>query len=350
MLPRARVGWPFVVIATLLLTCLLTLTHVGQPGEPAFAVLHSREMMTWIAWLLLAPAIVVVTNRFPFGEGSTIAWLSLHAASGIAFAGAGIALAASAARVLHPDVVAPSAPLIAAVAEGLLLYALIAMSSQAIAYQGAAREREAMAARLRADLAEARLANLEGKLRPHFLFNVLNSIAALTRDEPAQAETMLEQLSELLRATLRTNPTDEVSLDEALHLTTQYLEIERVRYQERLRTTIEATDAARRGRVPPLILQPLVENAVRHGIAPVEAGGAVKVTAVVDQQTLIMTVEDDGIGLGNAPAAAGSGLGLSSVRSLLTHLYGADQHFEIRQRRPSGTKVTITVPYRTAAV
>lgn len=319
---RARLGWPFVVLATLLLTCLVTLTHVGRPGGPPFAILHDREMASWLAWLLMAPAIVAAANRFPFGEGSTFRWLWRHAALGAAFSVAGMMLATLARSLFHSDHVHASAPpVIAMFAEGVVLYALVALASQALAYHGAARAREAVAARLRADLAEARLANLEGKLRPHFLFNVLNSIAALMRQDPAQAETMLEQLSELLRATLRTNPADEVSLDEALHLTEQYLAIEQVRYQERLRATIEASDVARRGRVPPLILQPLVENAVRHGIAPLEAGGMVRVTAAVDAQTLIMTVEDDGVGYGKAPSeSAGTGLGLSSVQSLLAQL------------------------------
>jgi two-component system, LytTR family, sensor kinase len=347
---RARVGWPFVVLATLLVTCLVTLTQVGRPGAPPFHLLHDRETVTWIAWLLLAPAVVALVNRTPSGEGSALGWLLRHAALGAAFSVAGIALAALATAALHANHVSPSAPpVIAALAEGLVIYALIAVSSQALAYHDVARGREAMAARLRADLAEARLASLEGKLRPHFLFNALNSIAALTREDPAQAEAMLEQLGELLRATLTTRPSDEVSLDEALHLTEQYLAIEQVRYQERLRPRIEASDAARRARVPPLLLQPIVENAVRHGIAPREAGGAVIVTAVVDDRELIMTIEDDGVGFGRAPAAgAGTGLGLSSIRALLAHLYGADQRLEIRERQPSGTAVTIVVPYRTA--
>jgi len=281
-------------------------------------------------------------------------WLWRHVALGVTFAVASVALTAAIGTLLgtlgHAYGDATGLPLVPTIARGLLLYALIALSYQAVAYHRTAREREAVAARLRADLAEARLANLEGKLHPHFLFNALNSIAALMRVDPRQAEAMLEQLSELLRATLRTNPMQEVSLDEALHLTEQYLAIERVRFQDRLRATVDASSAARRGRVPQLILQPLVENAVRHGIAPLEAGGSVKVTAVVDDDTLRMTVEDDGVGFGNAPAErAGGGLGLSSVRSLLSHLYGTEQRFDVRPRAPSGTTVTIVMPYRPAA-
>jgi two-component system, LytTR family, sensor kinase len=221
------------------------------------------------------------------------------------------------------------------------------MSYQAVAYHRAAREREAAAARLRADLAEAKLTAIEGQLHPHFLFNALNSIAALVRFDPPQAEVMLEQLSELLRAMLRTNPMREVPLRDALHLSEQYLAIEHVRFQTRLRSTIIATDAARRARVPQLIVQPLIENAVRHGIAPVEAGGNVTVSARVDGNTLVLVVEDDGVGFGNAPPElTGAGLGLRSVRSVLSHLYGETQRFDVRTRSPSGTMVRIELPYR----
>jgi LytS/YehU family sensor histidine kinase len=116
-----------------------------------------------------------------------------------------------------------------------------------------------------------------------------------------------------------------------------------------LHATLEASGAARRGQVPQLILQPLVENAVRHGIGPRESGGSLTVTAAVEHENLVMTVEDDGVGIGNAPAEqAGSGLGLSSVKSRLAHLYGARQRFEVSARSPTGTRVTITMPYRQA--
>jgi two-component system, LytTR family, sensor kinase len=348
-----RLGWRFVLTATFVVTCLLTLASLGGPGAASPAlVVHRHQAISWATWLLLAPAIVAAARRVPFGEGTPMRWLWRHLALGAAFSPARAALAAGIHALVGVGEArgAGGAALVPTLAGGLLLYALIAVSYQAIAYHRSAREREAVAARLRADLAESRLANLEGQLHPHFLFNALNSIAALMRVDPRQAETMLEQLSELLRATLRTNPMHEVPLDEALHLAEQYLAIERVRFQDRLRATVEASGAARRGRVPQLILQPLVENAVRHGIAPLESGGSVRVTAVVNDGTLLMTVEDDGVGFGGAPAErAGSGLGLRSVRALLSHLYGAEQRFDVRPRSPSGTTVTIALPYRPVA-
>ena len=347
-----RVDWRFAALATLILTCLFTIQSMGTGGAPAFAMLHRRQTITWGIWLALTPAIIATSRRFPFGEGSRARWLWRHVALGGAFAAASAAIATAIRALLGTpvaDALGPATPIALAsnFAGDLLRYSLIAVSFQAYAYHRAVRDREALAARLRADLAEARLANLEGRLHPHFLFNTLNTIATLVREDPRAAETMVEQLSDLLRASLRSHPLREVPLDEELLLTEQYLAIQGVRYQQRLRSTLEATSAARLAHVPQLILQPLVENAVRHGIAPREAGGSLTVRAVVEHEMLVMTVEDDGVGIGNVPAGqGGSGLGLNAVRARLAHLYGARQRFEIGPRSPLGTRVTITMPYR----
>jgi LytS/YehU family sensor histidine kinase len=220
-----------------------------------------------------------------------------------------------------------------------------------VAYHRAVREQDLRAARLEVDLAEAKLASLEGRLRPHFLFNTLNTIGALIREDPGAAEVMLGQLSELLRASLRSDPTREVRLADELSLVEHYLSIQRVRFQERLRVSLDATESARQALVPQLLLQPLVENAVRHGIAPRESGGSVAVHADEANGRLRVIVEDDGVGMGNAPPAqSGSGLGLGGVQSRLAHLYGTDHRLDITPCSPSGTRITIEIPYRTASV
>lgn len=358
MPPGRRFNWRFAIVATLVVTCLVTLANWGRPGAPPFSVLHNHQVASWIAWLVLSPTVFVFARKYPLSDGSPFSWMGRHLLIGLGISSASLAVAASlrvsAATLMQvPDEIgaefALGPVLVSRVATGLLIYALTTIGYQAAASRRIARERETVATRLRADLAEAKLTIVEGQLHPHFLFNTLNSIAALVREDARQAETMLEQLSDLLRATLRTNPMQEVPLDEALRLAEQYLAIEQVRFQDRLRATFDATAAARKGRVPPLILQPLVENAVRHGIAPLESGGSVHVVAFVENETLRITVDDDGIGFGKAPAScASTGLGLSSVRSLLSHLYGAGQRFHVSPRSPSGTTVTIELPYRTA--
>lgn len=341
---RARVSLGFVVLATLVVTCLFTLASLGRPGAPQFTVLHNRELLSWVIWIAATPLIITAARRFPFGEGSPLHWLGTHLLLGLGFAGLSTAIGygARAAMGMSGNGTGP----VSGIASGMLIYALIAVAYQAVSYHRTAREREAVAARLRADLAEARLAGIEGKLQPHFLFNALNSIAALLREDPRLAETMIEHLGELLHATLRSNPTDEVPLAEALHLAEQYLAIERVRFQERLRTSIQVSDAALKGMVPPLLLQPLVENAIRHGLAHLVGGGTVYLTAAVEHETLRITVEDDGVGFGKGVATHGTGLGLSSVRSTLSHLYGIAQRVDVLERLPRGTIVTIALPYR----
>jgi two-component system LytT family sensor kinase len=348
----------FGLLAALVVTCLLTLARLGRPGTPQFAILHNRELYAWVTWFLLTPAIFAIARKAPFGEGSPFRWFLRHVVAGLVFGIASILiagvlrkLAELAMRMPMPpafDMTDPST-LTASLATSLIVYSLIAVAYQAASYHRAARERESVAESLRADLAEARLAIVEGQLHPHFLFNALNSIAALVRVDPRQAETMVEQLSDLLRATLRTNPMREVPLDEALKLAEQYLAIEQVRFGSRLRATLDATVAARRASVPQLILQPLVENAVRHGIASLERGGSVHVSATVQGERLVLNIDDDGVGLGQSPQRSGSGLGLSSVKSVLSHLYGSAQSFDIGARSPSGTRVTVSFPYRTAA-
>jgi signal transduction histidine kinase len=345
---RPRVDWRFAALATLAVTCLFTLQNQGHAGAPPFPVAHRRELVAWGIWLALTPLIVVASRRVVLGAGSGAGWLARQLLLGTGFALASLGLSGVLDPVLGAGV-GPAGGLGPRFAGELLRYAIIAMAYQTVASYRAAHERETLAARLRAELAEAKLANLEGRLHPHFLFNTLNSIAALVRVDPRAAETMVEQLSDLLRASLTAHPQREVPLDDELKLVEQYLAIQRTRFQDRLTVRLDASADARRGRVPQLLLQPVVENAVRHGIAPRESGGSVAVAARVERDELVMTVEDDGVGIGNAPPGqAGSGLGLASIEARLRHLYGAAQRCRIEPVAPSGTRVVIAVPFRPA--
>jgi len=160
---------------------------------------------------------------------------------------------------------------------------------------------------------------------------------------------MIGQLSDLLRASLKADPLREVALSDELKLVEQYLAIQQTRFQDRLRATLSASDAAQRAYLPYLILQPLVENAVRHGISPRESGGQLWLDANQVDDRLVITIEDDGVGMGNAPPElAGSGVGLGGVKSRLQHLYGPDHRLDVEARRPSGTRVRIEIPYHAA--
>lgn len=316
-------------------------------------VAFGRQATIWGTWVVMTPWIFATARRYPLEDRPTWRWVWRHLVIGgwwVAVHGIiggalrwllGIAVSNNPLEVLFAN-------LVSNFARYYVSYWFIAATYLAVLYHRTVRERDAEAARLQVDLARARLDSLESRLRPHFLFNTLNAITALIRDDPAAAESMLGQLSDLLRASLAADAGREVPLQQELDLVEQYLAIQRARFQDRLHTTVEATEAARRGLVPLLLLQPVVENAIVHGIAPRESGGGVFVRAEQRDGRLHMIVEDDGVGLGGAtPKRAGAGIGLESVRARLLHLYGPAHRVELEPRWPSGTRVNIDVPYHT---
>jgi signal transduction histidine kinase len=209
----------------------------------------------------------------------------------------------------------------------------------------AARRRELRAAQLEGSLARAELRNLRLQLQPHFLFNALNTISATMYDDPRAADEMLAQLAELLRASLRTAQTDEVPLHEELAVLDCYLAILHARFGDRLTVSIDADPGTNDALVPSMILQPLVENAVRHGKAEREGRGTVAIRARKENGHLILEVEDDGNGEGSA--APGTGLGLSGTAERLHLLYGDDQTFTAGNGG-EGFRVRATLPLRHA--
>ena len=350
-----KVNWRVALSCTVLLTVLFAIQQwTGGPNQPSLAVALERQTIIWFTWLLLLPAVIAVARRYPVLGAPRKRWLLKQFALSLIFAAIHSILVSAIRHVLGINIVG-------SVIEGalnlfvmqpgrnFLTYAFIAMAYHAVAYHRAVRERDLRAIRLEVDLAEAKLASIESRLRPHFLFNTLNTITALIRDDPAAAETMLGQLSDLLRASLRSDPGAEIQLAEELHLVEQYLAIQRVRFNDRLMIGLRATEEAKQALVPQLILQPVVENAVRHGIAPRESGGSVWVSAERPDGRLRLVVEDDGVGVSDGPSAyAGAGIGLGGLRSRLAHLYGSDHRVEVAPRQPSGTRVTIEIPYHAA--
>jgi two-component system LytT family sensor kinase len=216
----------------------------------------------------------------------------------------------------------------------------------------AARVRELRAAQLEGSLARAQLRNLRLQLQPHFLFNALNTISATMYDDPAAADEMLDQLAELLRASLRTAQSDEVPLGEELALLDRYLALLRARFGSRLEMDLQLDPEAACALVPSLFLQPLVENAIRHGKAEREGRGAIAVRARREGDTLILEVEDDGPGdpgrAERSPARRESGLGLAATAERLKLLYGEAQTFSAGNGERGGFLVRACLPFRTA--
>jgi signal transduction histidine kinase len=226
-------------------------------------------------------------------------------------------------------------------------YAEITVVGWAIHYQKEARLREVRASQLEAHLTRARLDVLRMQIHPHFLFNTLNSIAALMHRDLGAAERMIARLSDLLRHSLAGNVAQEVTLKDELELSERYLDIERVRFAERLAVRSDISSEALDALVPSLILQPLVENAVRHGIAFRAAGGCLELLARREGSDLVLSVLDDGPGVDpERTAPERCGVGLASTRGRLAELYGEEGRLSIGRRPEGGTEVTVRIPFR----
>jgi sensor histidine kinase YesM len=219
----------------------------------------------------------------------------------------------------------------------------------ALDYHRESQEREIAAAQLQTQLAEAQLEALQRQLHPHFLFNTLNTISALMHRNVQAADEMLVRLSDLLRLTLDRIGTQQVSLKDELDFLQKYLDIERTRFGDRLQVHVDVDPDVLDAPVTNLVLQPLVENALRHGIAPKIEGGRVDVSASHVDGGLTLTVRDNGVGLSPARLnALHSGVGLSNTRSRLDNLYGDRHRFEFRSPPGGGLVVTIVIPFERA--
>jgi two-component sensor histidine kinase len=229
----------------------------------------------------------------------------------------------------------------------LLAYGAMVGLAHSVHFYRRYRDREHRALFLESNLAKARLNALQAQLQPHFLFNTLNAIATLLRRDPKAAETTLVSLSELLRLALSQSDKQEITLREELHFLERYLEIQQTRFGDRLRLEQDIPLAALDCLVPTLLLQPLVENAIRHGIEPSENGGLVRVRARDQDGRLALSVEDDGVGFApGAGAASETGIGLANLRARLEALYGASQKLELTERSEGGVAVRIEIPWR----
>ncbi len=229
----------------------------------------------------------------------------------------------------------------------LFAFAIIVAATHALDYSRHLQEQRVSELRLQSALSRARLSALQLQLQPHFLFNTLNAISELVHEDPAKADAMVTSLSELLRMSIDTSTSAEMTVRREVQFLDAYLRIQRLRFEDRLDATIDVESAALGACVPSLVLQPLVENAIRHGISPRAGPGTVRVVARVRDDRLEITVRDDGIGIPeHAPVV--EGVGLRNTRIRLEGLYAGDHEFELRRHPEGGTLVVLSIPYRHA--
>ncbi len=232
--------------------------------------------------------------------------------------------------------------------EGVGIYLLIALTSYAFSYYRRYRESQLRTFQLEAQLSHAQLQALKMQLHPHFLFNTLHSISALLNKDPESARKMITRLGDFLRLTLENSGSQEVTLEQEISFLRCYLEIERIRFQDRLVTHVNIAEQTLDAQVPNLILQPIVENAIRHGIAPRSAPGLIEIEAERQNSTLRIKVRDNGPGLPSHRTSENmfkKGLGLANTEKRLEQLYGAAHLFDLSDHPDGGLVVTLEIPF-----
>jgi signal transduction histidine kinase len=316
-----------------------------------------RVLITWYTWGVLAWLIVLVDRRLPVGRDQLTRRLLWHIPLSLIFSTLYLCINSVINAVLmgsFPDTRLFSA-LGMAIRNGgvhwnVLIYWLILGAHLALDYRRESQERKQRSSELERLLAEARLSTLRIQLNPHFLFNALNTVSAYVESEPKLARRMLGHLGDLLRMSLDRADRQEVMLAEEMEFLEQYLAIQRVRFQDRLQVNLDIAPQLFAAQVPSLLLQPLVENAITHGLAEKPGVGEVSISAhPIDSRLLRIVVRDNGVGL-----SAGwrwerdAGIGLTNTRARLDALHGPDQSLIIRNTG-EGVIVEVTLPFRVSA-
>lgn len=357
---RRRWRWSFYLIGWTLIGLLFAAPLIAQSFAAHTPIPWSQvasELLRWYLWAALAPLIFWQAQRFPLERGRLLLRLPINLLLGLGltlvYTGLDLVLrqaltsAITAAKSGRFDFAFLSSwPQLIywGVEYHLLVYLAIAAVIHAFLYYDKFRDRELQATRLEAQLALVRLEVLKTQLHPHFLFNTLNAISALMHRDVDAADKMIVLLADLLRLSLDQDDRHLVPLRSELEFLERYLAIEKIRFRDRLRVEIDIESSCFAGQVPRLILQPLVENSVRHGIARSSAAGLVAIKARRKGNRLDLSVMDDGPGISET-AQRREGVGLGNTRARLSQLYGGDHRFALEKAPTGGLLVRIEIPF-----
>jgi two-component system, LytTR family, sensor kinase len=327
-------------------------TYVGMAQESTehygWGDLLAGLLSYWYVWCLLFPFIVWLSRRYPLEAGPTAKSLRIHIPAFLLIPIIHIAIYAAFLHAVDGDQKPYLSTSIWLMKSGLFLryltYALLLATSYTIDYYRHFRERELRTSRLEAKLVEAQLQALRNQIHPHFLFNTLNAISSLMHKNVEAADEAISRLADILRATLEANGTQEVTLRQELTLLTQYIEIEKLRLGERLIVTMAIEEESYDAMVPNLLLQPIVENAIRYGVATQSRTGTVRIGARRRGESLEVEISNDGPGL---PDQVEEGIGIRNTKARLRQLYGTKQSFLMTGGSEGGVRVTLQVPLRT---
>ena len=322
----------------------------AQGHLSTFADNARGQLGRYWSYAILTPVIYWLSTRYPFDRGrrliSIIAQVCGYVVIGAAY---------SYLRIWTLRLIGPPRPgltysyLFAAMFKGLLseqiwMYVAVVLASHMVHYYANARERAVQEERLRAELAESKLRILKLQLHPHFLFNTLNGISALMTSDVRLARTMIAELSDLLRTALKHAGVDEIPLKEELDFIQAYLHLQKMRLGERLQVSVRVDPDLLTCSVPSMVLQPIVENGIRHGIERLEQGGRLEISVSRHDHMMTFCVLNDGPTLAEAQATSGTGVGLKNIKERLLSLCGAFHNLTIGDRESGGVSVTFDVP------
>ena len=329
-------------------------TMRSQGMHHAWIQLFVTLVLSWLPWALATPLVVRLGRRYPPVHvrplSSWLMHLGVAASVGLVSAAWGALLEA----LLNPWAQSSPAPFsdiwlpkfYNGFLSSLILYAFILTVSFVLDSRRRLALEQTETARLNEQLSKAQLSALRRQIEPHFLFNTLNAIAGLVREKRNDAAvTTIAGLSDLLRRVLEGSNRQQMPLEEELEFAQKYLDIQKVRFGERLQLSVEVPRELLSAQVPSLILQPMVENAVKHGIARRVHGGAIRIAAFRSNGMLTLSVYNDGPSL-PADWETQSGIGISNVRGRLQSLYGEGFQLNLRNQAPGGVEVSVSVPFR----
>jgi sensor histidine kinase YesM len=312
------------------------------------------ELIFSYLWLALTPFVIWLSRSFRIESGQRFKSLAIHFLASVGFLLVHILVFTIIAipfgwyAHLTPFWTRYFLLILNFTPSNVMFYSGIVVIEHALDYYRKLKERELRASQLEALLAQSQLEVLKMQLHPHFLFNTLNAISALIRESPDEADEMVSRLGDLLRMTLDTAGLQEVPFKKELEFLNHYLDIEQTRFQDRLKVEMAIEPETLDGLVPSMILQPLVENSVRHGVAPRPEGGCIKIKAWRDNSLLRLEVEDDGPGL-NGDGPLKERVGLTNTRARVSNLYGDEHDLKLRHAAGGGLVVSLSIPFRTVS-
>jgi len=336
-----------------------TLVMRAQGMHHRWPQLFATLLLSWLPWAVATPFVLQLARRYPVARWRRFSTWGAHLTACAAIGLLCAAWTTLMEEVLNPWAIGPPAdpfvhhPLVhewlSKFYNGLLAYCILYGTILVVGAMLHSRERLARqqteTARLNEQLSHAQLDALRRQIEPHFLFNTLNAIAGLVRENRNDdAVSMIAGLSDFLRRVLADSDRQEVPLEEELEFTKKYLDIQKVRFADRLQVSVNVPRELFLAPVPCLILQPMVENAVKHGIAKRVEGGAIRIAALRSNGTLTLSVYNDGPGLAAGWEKTGSGIGIANVRTRLQSLYGSEFKLNIKNQGPDGVEASVSLP------